>query len=81
MALKPQCDTLASLNKIKRLLYERNISDAELARLIGGDTTRQDIHKVLNHRTVMPKLDWLMAIGRAIDVPLTELIVEIKEDK
>ena len=73
-----KCDVKATLENIKRLLYERGISDAQLAREIGA--TRQDIHKILNHRKVMPKLDWLISISEVLNVPLQELIVLMQRE-
>ena len=75
---KMKCDVKATLENIKRLLYERGISDAQLAREIGA--TRQDIHKILNHRKVMPKLDWLISISEVLNVPLQELIVLMQRE-
>lgn len=73
--IKKQSDVQATLNNIKRLQYERGISDAQMAREIGGNTTRQDIHKLLNHRNTMPKLDWLISISEVLEVSLEEIIV------
>ena len=70
---KMQCDVQATISNIYRIMYEKEISESRLARDIGA--TRQALHKQLNKRNTMPKLEWLYPISEVLDVPLQELIM------
>ncbi len=73
MTYKMQCDVQATISNLYRIMYEKGLSESQLAREMGA--TRQALHKQLNKRSTMPKLEWLYPISEILDIPLQELII------
>lgn len=60
-------------------LHELGISQSELARRMG--TGRQTINSIIKSGRRGPTLDTAVAISDALDVPLEEMILKMKEDE
>ena len=77
--IKNECDVSATINNIYMIMYEKELTEAGLARELNA--SRQALHNQLNKRNTMPKLEWLYPISEILDTPLSELIIlRPKED-
>ncbi len=72
--VKMECDVQATIRNIKRIMLERGINEAEMAREIS--ISKQVLSKQLDQRRrTMPRLEWVYAISEVLDIPIQELII------